>query len=169
MPENTNPQYDVDGSEVVTEVLLELINDFPALASTDRIEFATLSENRGKAMFPLNGAVIEREVKDIVGHTIQTCVYPFFVIYRSGNLTEARRQAIKEWLDSLGKWLERQTIYLSVGGTKTAYTLAEYPALGSNRRFTTINRSAPSYLDAVNANNTEDWAISITAKYINEF
>lgn len=164
MPEN-KPQYDVDG-DLVTPVLMNLLNQFPALATGDSIAFSTLDENRGKAMFPLNGAVIERKTKDVLGGVEMVCVYPFIVMYRSGNLTTARRQAVKEWLDALGRWLEKQTVYLDVGGTKTAYTLDAYPALDGNRRILSIQRTAPSYLDGINENLTEDWAISVELRYL---
>lgn len=168
MPENQNITYDVDGSDVVTAVLLDLLNQYPALG-TDTITFATLNANRGKAMYPLNGAVIQSTVTDIWGDTTQTCVYPFIVIYRAGNLTEERRQAVKEWLDNIGRWLERQEVVLTVGGEAQAYHLTSYPEINGNREITSIERTAPSYLNAENDNGTEDWAISISAKYENRY
>lgn len=162
------PQYDADG-DLVTPVILDLLNDFPALADGDEIAFATLGENRGKAMFPLNGAVIQSKIKDVLGNTEMTCVYPIVVIYRTGNLTAERRQAVKEWLDALGRWLEKQTIYLDVNDTPTAFTLDAYPSLGSDRRILSIQRTAPSYCDGVNENLTEDWAISVEVRYITNF
>lgn len=163
------PQYDVDGYDVITAKILALLNEYPALASDDRIEFSTLSENRGKAMFPLSGGVIENKRTDIWGWVTEVCVYPFYVIYRAGNLTEERRSAVKEWLDDLGRWLERQTIYLSVNNVPTPYRLNAYPTLQGNRRFISIQRTAPAALNNINSNNTEDWAISITARYRNEY
>lgn len=160
-------QYDVDG-DLVTPVILELLNEYPALGD-DSIKFATLDENRGKAMFPINGAAIVSKIKDILGTTEMTCAYPIIVMYRAGNLTAQRRQAVKEWLDSLGRWLEKQTIYLDVGGVSTAYTLSEYPPLGNGRKILSIQRTAPSYLDGVNENLTEDWAISIEVRYMSIF
>ena len=157
-------QYDIDGSDVITPVLMNLLNSYPALG-TDTISFATLNANRGKAMFPLNGAVIERTVTDIWGDVEQTCVYPFIVIYRTGNLTESRRSAVKEWLDNLGRWLERQKIVVMVDGIPTEEHLTEYPEINGNRKITEISRTAPSYLDGTNENGTEDWAIAISLKY----
>lgn len=169
MADEQTKQYDVDGYDIVTEKILTLLNDFPALSNTDRIEFATLAENRGKAMFPLNGGVVESNVKDITGYTTQVCMYPFLVMYRAGNLTAERRAAVKEWLDNLGRWLEKQTVHLKVGSEVQAYTLAEYPELSGERKFKIIQRTAPAYLDGVNDNLTEDWAIALSAKYTNEF
>lgn len=166
---NTTPQYDIDGSDVATTVLLTLLNQYPALGSEDSIAFATLSANRGKAMYPLNGGVIQSTVTDIWGDTVQTCIYPFIVIYRTGNLTEDRRKAVKEWLDNLGRWLERQEIVLSVDGVPTTYHLTSYPAISDSRTITGIQRTAPSYLNGENDNGTEDWAISISATYENRY
>lgn len=168
MAENQTIQYDVDGSDAVTTVLLDLLNQYPALGD-DTITFATLSANRGKAMYPLNGAVIESTITDIWGETEQTCVYPFIVIYRTGNLTESRRTAVKEWLDNIGRWLERQEVVLNIGGQAQTFHLTSYPAIGGNRELTAIQRTAPSYLNAENDNGTEDWAIAISAKYLNRY
>ena len=161
-------QYDIDGSDLITPVLMDLVNDYPALG-TDTISFATLGANRGKALFPLNGAVIERTITDIWGNVEQRCVYPFYVIYRTGNLTEDRRSAVKEWLDNLGRWLERQAIYVTEEGTTQEYHLTSYPAINGNRTITAIERTAPSYLDAENDNGTEDWAIAISLHYENRY
>lgn len=169
MPEERTPQYDIDGSDMATPVILNLLNQYPALGSDDSIKFATLDANRGKAMYPLNGAVIQSTVTDIWGDTEQTCVYPFIVLYRAGNLSENRREKVKEWLDNLGRWLERQEITLKVGNTTETVHLTTYPAINGNRQITEIQRTAPSYLNAENDNGTEDWAISISATYINRY
>lgn len=163
------PQYDVDSYDVITPKIMELLNQYPALASDDAITFSTLDENRGKAMFPLSGGVIENKQTDIWGHVTEICVYPFFVVYRAGNLTAQRRSAVKEWLDDLGRWLERQTIYINVNNVATPYKLNAYPTLQGDRRFISIQRTAPAALNNINDNNTEDWAISITARYRNEY
>lgn len=155
---------DIDAMDVITDAIMGLVNDYPAL-NGESILFATLNEDRGKAFFPINGAVTRSDVKDITGHRTQICTYPFLIVYRSGNLNETRRRAVKEWLDNLGRWMEKQTI--TVGGVE--HTLGSYPALTGTRRFSKIERDAPAYLDNVGSNNCEDWAISITAEYINEF
>ena len=153
-------QQDVEGYDVITTALMDLINTFPLLDSGDAFTFADLSATRGKAFFPLDGAGIEREVKDIIGGTEQYCAYPFLVIYRSGSLTEARRKRVKEWLDDLGRWFEGQTVGSSV---------IVYPTLTGNRRFTEIRRTSPAHIYAVSESGTEDWAISINARYTNTF
>lgn len=146
-------RYDLDGYEVITTALVELINQFPRLADGDKIEFSTLEAESGKAMFPISGAIIETEDKDILGNVSQVCLYPFFVVYRASGLSESRKAAVKEWLDDLGRWLEQ---------------LQQYPELSGSRRFLSIDRQTPAYLDTVNEQ-TEDWTIYITARYSNNF
>lgn len=157
-------KYDLDGHEVITTALMALINQYPKLPAGDEIAFSTLEAESGKAMFPITGAIIETEDKDILGGTTQVCLYPFFVIYRASGLSESRKAGIKEWLDDLGRWIEGQ--FVTVDGVE--HRLAQYPALSGNRRFLSISRQTPAYLDNTNEQ-VEDWAIYISARYQNEF
>ena len=163
--ENKEVKYDLDGYEAVTPALLELINQFPGLYENEKIYFSDLSEDGGIALMPLNGSIIETERKSVTGKVYQTCQYPFFIIYRVAAPSSARKQAIKEWLDTLGKWVEKQKI--SIGNEE--YKLSEYPQLTENREFLSIKRQSPSYLYDKADNGIEDWAIYITARYSNEF
>lgn len=157
-------KYDFDGYDVITTALRELINQYPRLTSGDEIAFSTLEAESGKAMFPITGAIIETESTDILGRMTQICLYPFFVIYRASGLNENRKAAVKEWLDDLGRWLERQTVNIE----GTSYTLEAYPQLSGRRRFLAISRQTPAYLDSTKEQ-VEDWAIYISARYQNEF
>lgn len=156
--------YDIDGQEVVSTALMDLLNQYPALEG-DYFQYATLSETSGKAIFPTSGSAILAEVKDVTGHTEQTCEYPFIVIYRASGLTESRKEKVKEWLDNLGRWLEKQTIVI---GT-VEYKLDEYPALTRGRAFNSIKRASTAFLDSINEAKAENWAINISAIYKNEF
>ena len=158
-------EYDVEGYDVITEAVVNLLNDYPALKTGDAITFNILNENSGKSMFPLSGSIIEKKWRDILGRTTEICQYPFFVIVRYGSLNESRKINVKEWLDNLGRWLEKQTITVD----ETNYTLTGYPILTGNRRFLEIRRTTPAALNAINDNNTEDWAISIVARYENQY
>lgn len=158
-------RYDLDGYEVITNALQELINIYPGLIEGDKVAFCKLGAEEGKAMFPISGAIIETERRDILGGVTQVCLYPFYVVYRVAGLSESRKVAVKEWLDNLGRWLERQNI--TVGDTQ--YRLAEYPALTGKRSFVGIQRQTPAYLESVSDNQVEDWAIYISARYRNEF
>ena len=158
-------KYDVDGYESVTAALLELLNKYPGLKEDDEISFSALDENSGIAMYSVQGAMIESEKKTITGKVTEVCLYPFYVIYRAAGLSEGRKAAVKEWLDNLGKWLERKEI--TVNGE--TFKLSEYPRLTGSRTFLSISRQTPAYLDTVNENKSENWAIYITARYQNEY
>lgn len=167
MPEEAKKQvkYDVDGYEVMTTAICELLNQFPGLVEGEKITFSTLKEDEGFAMFPTSGAVIQSERESVTGHVSQECQYPFAVVYRAGGFSEKRKAGIKELLDSLGMWLERQTV--TIGGAE--HKLERYPILTGERRFKSISRQTPAYLDSVAENKTEDWQIQISAVYTNEF
>uniref|UniRef100_A0AAU8AYN4 Uncharacterized protein n=1 Tax=Dulem virus 35 TaxID=3145753 RepID=A0AAU8AYN4_9CAUD len=163
-------RYDVDGpneegTDMVTVALRQLLNEFPGLYDDEQITFATLTDTGGIAMFPISGAAIETETQDITDHVTQVCLYPFYIVYRQGQLSQNRKANIKEWLDMLGKWLERQPV--TVNGAD--YKLAKYPELTGGRKILSIARQTPSYLDSVGDDKVEDWAIYISARYQNEF
>lgn len=158
-------QYDIDSYEAITNAIRDLLNTYPGLPSGETISFSTLGEDYGKAMFPTSGAIIQSDRTDVLGNHYQVCLYPFYVFYRAGSLSENRRSAVKEWLDNLGRWLEGQPVKIG----QSTYKLEAYPTLTGNRLFRKISRQTPAFLNGVNENNTEDWAITITAQYTNEF
>ena len=59
----------------------------------------------------------------------KVCLYPFYVIYRASGLNENRKARVKEWLDTLGKWLEQQKIVVD----REEYVLSELPPLTDGR------------------------------------
>ncbi len=158
---------DVEGTEAVSKVLLSLLNTFTQISECgQQVLFATLSDTFGIGFFPTTGAAFLRDTEDITGHVKQVCLYPFSIIYRAAPKSEAQRLRIKEFLDTLGKWLERQPVRLS----GTEYQLTEYPELSSgNRIITLISRSSPAYLNAAYQGGIEDWVISLRLTYENEF
>lgn len=157
---------DVDGTDAVSKVLLTLLNSFPGLAEGQSILFSTLGETSGMGFFPISGAAFLRDDEDITGHVKQVCLYPFSVIYRAAPKTEAQRMRIKEYLDTLGKWLEQQPVTLN----GAEYRLEEYPALASgNRTIKAISRSSSAYLNAAYQDGIEDWTIAARLTYENEF
>lgn len=155
--------YDIDGTEIISDVLNELLNSFPG--KIEDIYFSVLEADGGTMFFPTSGAVIYKERESITGHVVQTCQYPFIVIKRAAPNTETQKIAIKEWLDSLGRWLEKQPV--TIGGI--AYALKEYPVLGEGRKITKIARTTPAYCSSATENGVEDWAISIFLQYTTEF
>lgn len=162
----TKATIDIDGSEAVSKVLLELLNTFPGLSEKQRILFSTLSESAGIGFFPTTGAVLQSDKEDVTGHVKQVCLYPFSVIYRAAPKSEAQRMRIKEYLDTLGKWLEQQPVLLN----GKEYRLAAYPALASgNRIIQSITRTSPAYINAAYQDGIEDWMIAARLSYENEF
>lgn len=102
----------------------------------------------------------------MTGHVKQVCLYPFSVIYRAAPKSEAQRMRIKEYLDTLGKWLEQQPVLLN----GKEYRLAAYPALASgNRIIQSITRTSPAYINAAYQDGIEDWMIAARLSYENEF
>lgn len=165
MADKKQVKYDIDGYDAVTSALMELINQYPALSVNDEIFFSTLGENSGKAMFPISGAVIETDRRSVTGKVTEICLYPFYVIYRASGLNEKRKEKIKEWLDNLGKWLEQKKVLID----GEEYQLEVLPTLTGGRKFLSIERQTPSYLDTVNENQSENWAIYISARYQYEY
>ena len=165
MAEQKQVKYDVDGYDAVTSALRELLNQYPALSADDEIAFASLGEKSGKAMFPISGAAVETEKTSITGKVTEVCLYPFYVIYRAAGLSENNKATVKEWLDNLGKWLEQKKVLIN----GTEYRLDELPPLTDGRTFLGISRQTPAYLDTVNENQSENWAIYISARYQYEY
>lgn len=167
MPEESKKpvKYDVDGYDVVTDALVSLLNSFPGLEEDEKIRFSTLEEDGGIAFYPVAGAVIAQEKKSVTGKVDQLCNYPFYVIYRSSIDSPKIKASIKESLDTLGKWLEQQTVVINGEQVK----LEEYPVLTEERKIEEIIRLTPAHLDNVSDGNVQDWAISISLKYRNIF
>ena len=110
-------------------------------------------------------SVIETERRSVTGKVTEVCLYPFYVIYRASGLNENRKAKVKEWLDTLGKWLEQKKVLID----GKEYQLEEYPPLTDERKFLSISRQTPAYLDTVNENQSENWAIYISARYQYEY
>lgn len=154
-------KYDVEGYDVLTSALLGLLNKYPG--KEEDIGFSTLSEDGGIAMFPVSGAVVESETDDVIGNKNQVCLYPFYIIYRASGLSENSKVMAKEWLDNLGRWIEKQPV--TINGNE--HVLDEYPALTKSRKILSIERQSPGYLDKTYEGGAEDWAIYISARYEN--
>lgn len=165
MTEQKQVKYDVDGYEAVTSALRELLNQYPGLERGEEIAFSVLGETSGIGMFPVSGAVVETEKRSVTGKVTEVCLYPFYIIYRASGLNENRKARVKEWLDTLGKWLEQKKVLID----GEEYTLSELPPLTDGRKFLSISRQTPAYLDNTNEDKTEDWAIYISARYQYEY
>lgn len=165
MAEEKPIQYDVDGYDLLTEALMALINQYPGLADGDKFVFSATPTAAGKSVYATSGAIIQNEIEDITGHVTQMCQYPFTVLFRASGLSPKNRMTAKEWLDNLGRWLERQEITID----DITYDLEEYPDIKGNREIRYIKRQTPSYLSQVYEDKTEDWMISMNIIYRNEY
>lgn len=159
-----NVVYDIEGYEALTPAIMDLINQYPGLDGKT-FAFSKLSDKGGLAMFPNSGAVVNLQRVSIIGKVYQECVYPFFLYYRAAGLSESRKATLKEWLDNLGRWLERQPVKI---GNET-YTLENYPELTQDRKIIYFQRQSPAYLGGVSEDKTEDWVIAINLRYSNSF
>lgn len=156
---------DIDGSEVVSQVVLDLLNSFPGLG-TKTIKFSHLEENSGFGFFPSSGSVLESSKESITGHVTQMCVYPFTLVYRVAPKSEAQRLRVKGLLDALGRWLERQPVVLDGKPVQ----LSKYPDLPNGQRvIKSIRRNSSGSLNAVYDNKVEDWTITLSVRYENQF
>lgn len=161
MAEKKAVKYDIDGYDAVTSALMDLLNEYPALDVGEKIAFSVLGETGGIGMFPVSGSMIETEKTYITGKTAEICLYPFYIVYRASGLSEKRKESVKEWLDNLGRWLEQKEITVNEQNHK----LSKLPSLTDDRKFLTITRQTPAYLDNTSEDKTEDWAIYISARY----
>ena len=158
---------DIDGMETVSVALLRLANEFPGLGTGQTVRFATLSPTSGMGLFPNAGAALREHKEDVLGHVRQLCLYPFTVVYRAAPESEAQRLRIKEFLDTFGKWLERQPVLID-GAPRQ---LGQYPALGGSgsRKIRDIRRTTPAYFSEAYNDGIEDWAIAAQLSYENEY
>ena len=168
MPEearNKPIKFDVDGYEVITKALQDLLNSFPGLTDGETIKFSTLEEKSGISFYPISGAVISTEKEDVTGHVNQLCNYPFYLVYRTSAGSQNAKINIKEFLDSIEKWLEKQPVNIN-GETEK---LSSYPELTEGREITEISRQTPAFLDNVSEGDVQDWVINLALKYRNIF
>ena len=155
---------DIDGTGIVSTALLTLLNQFPGLEGRE-VVFSTLPDSGGIALFPISGGVLLSNRESITGHVSQVCAYPFSVVYRAALKTDRQKIRVKEFLDTLGKWLERQPVTIS----GRDYQLTEYPELERGRKIDSIARTTSAYLDKAYQDGVEDWAIRATLRYEAEY
>ena len=154
--------YDVDGEEAVTNLLSQLLNEFP---TSKAITFSNLNKDSGFSFYPVSGAAIHEEKEDICGTVTQICQYPFVIVYRQAPRLDKQKIKIKELLDSIGKWLEGQTVTID----SETLTLSDYPKLSGDRKIKSIRRTTPAYVEETAEDGTQDWIIQMNLKYENKF
>lgn len=153
---------DATGYEVLTNAVLELLNQYPGLDGRE-ILFEQLSETSGIAFSADNGSLVMSETEDVLGGIRQKCQYPFFIVYRTASTREYQKLGVQEFLDTIGKWICRETIEIG-GETKR---LLSYPALSRGRKITRVTRMN-SYGLEPNTDGVQDWLLPVTVQYTNE-
>ena len=162
---NENLRSDVEGYELVTKALMDLVNTYPGLEPGEDFKFATLPAAEGVAIFPSTGSFIYDERESITGHVTQMCQYPFTVVYRASGLSHTLRVTAKEWLDTFGRWIERQPVQID-GSTQV---LESWPELTNDRVIREVTRQSPAYLETVDEDKSETWIMDVIIRYHNEF
>jgi len=156
---------DVDGFDYVSVALMDTINKFPGLECDEKFLFSTVLNEDGLAVIPSSGSYITFHRESITGHVRDNCLYPFTVLYRVSGLNEKRKIMAKEWLDTLGRWLERQAVEID----GRVYQMAKWPVLSGDREITEISRTSPAYLGSINEDKSENWVMNMQIQYRNEY
>ena len=154
---------DVDGFEILTNAVLELLSQFPGLNGRE-ILFEELGKESGIAFSANNGALVMSERRSITDHVRQNCQYPFFIVYRTASTQEYQKLQVQAFFDAIGKWLCREPAVVN-GET---VRLKSYPALSDDRKITRITRSN-SYGLEPSSGGVQDWLMPVTVEYTNEF
>ena len=154
---------DVDGFEILTNAVLELLSQFPGLNGRE-ILFEELGKESGIAFSANNGALVMSERRSITDHVRQNCQYPFFIVYRTASTQEYQKLQVQAFFDAIGKWLCREPAVVN-GET---VRLQSYPALSDDRKITRITRSN-SYGLEPSSDGVQDWLMPVTVEYTNEF
>ena len=154
---------DVDGFEILTNAVLELLSQFPGLNGRE-ILFEELGKESGIAFSANNGALVMSERRSITDHVRQNCQYPFFIVYRTASTQEYQKLQVQAFFDAIGKWLCREPAVVN-GET---VRLKSYPALSDDRKITRITRSN-SYGLEPSSDGVQDWLMPDTVEYTNEF
>lgn len=158
-------RQDVDGFGYVTNALMDMMNSYPGLETGERFEFSTVPNEDGMSVIASTGSFILDERESITGHVRQLCAYPFMVVLRASGLSQKRKIASKEWLDTLAKWLTRQEVSINGG----SYKLENWPMLTDGRKIMNIERQSPAYLGSINEDKSENWVMELVVQYRNEF
>ena len=154
---------DATGYELLTRAVKDLLNQYPGLGG-QKIAFEELGEESGIAFSADAGALVMSERRSITDHVVQTCQFPFLVIYRTSATREFQKLNVTTFLDSLGKWICKEPI--EINGME--HRLFSYPALSSGRKITRITRNN-AYGTVPNENGSQDWILPVSVQYTNEF
>lgn len=154
---------DATGYELLTRAVKALLNQFPGL-NGQKISFEELGEEDGIAFSADAGALVISERRSITDHVVQSCQFPFLVVYRTSATREFQKLNVSTFLDSLGKWICKEPV--EINGSE--HRLFSYPALASGRKITRITRNN-TYGTVPNENGSQDWILPVSVQYTNEF
>ena len=163
MADNRPIGVDAEGYEVMTKAVAELVNEFPGLDGRI-VTFEELEESSGIAFSANNGALVMAEKKNILDHIVQTCQYPFYVVYRTASTRSSQKIGVQTFLDAMGKWLCGESVTYN-GDT---FQLDSYPELASGRKIKKVTRNN-SYGVEPTPKGIQDWLLPVVVEYTNEF
>lgn len=152
---------DGEGYEVLTKAVLAMMMEYSELIGQD-ILFEELGDSWGIAFSSDSGALVMTERRTVTGRVIQSCQYPFLVVYRTASTQERQKLQVQTFLDTLGKWLCGENA--TVGG-KTERRDG-FPTLAGEREITRITRMN-AYGTQPQANGVQDWVLPVTVQYTN--
>lgn len=155
---------DATGYEVLTLAVKDLLNQFPGLYQGETVKFEELQENKGIAFSANEGSLVYNEKRDILDMIHQTCIFPFFIIYRTSSTKERQKINIQEFLDTFGKWLCREPVVINGVQEK----LNMWPQLSGGREIKQIVRDN-SYGLEPQQNGIQDWVLPMSIQYINVY
>lgn len=164
MEKNKPIGADASGYDLLTEAVRSLLNQYPGLFDDEVVKFEELEKEYGIAFSADSGALIMSEKVSITDHVVQTCQYPFFVVFRVDGKDENRKLEAQKFLDDMGKWLCREKVTID----NINYRLKSYPPLSGNRNITRIT-VMNSYGIEPSEDGTQDWLLPVTVQYKKEF
>lgn len=153
---------DTEADMLISKVLVDLINEFP---SPMPVTFNNLNDREGIAIFPQGSTFLLNEMVSITDFVRQDCFYSFNIIYRISPRKDGQKMRVKEYLDMLGAYLEKQAVVVD----DTTYKIDEYPELSEGKKILSITRSSQSYLASQYEDGVEDWLVGCNLVYKNEF
>ena len=154
MSDQNNVRIDVQDGESFTLLLLDTLNKYPELAEGEKVIFGDPTHNAGLAMYPISGALVLSETQDVLGMIDSVRQYPFTIVYKVAQGSANLAISIKDFLDNMGKWLERQDLSTQVSEEIT---------------INDIKRQTVAALDSVEENGVQNWTVSISLSYTKRY
>lgn len=145
----------------ILKVIYELIENYPLLngmkvnfdeVDIDISNIGILSSSGSKVLS-----------RDILGGF--KGLLPFTLAWGGIPTTSKRKINVVEILNSIGNWLNKQTIKDSKGNE---YKLEEYPALSGNRKIETIEQTTVPHISGVADNGNVKYECMIHVTYVKE-